>query len=176
VHLHPIPGGLWLAGPEQAAAPLRALRGFGYLRELLRRPHQPIAALDLVGAGTGVVVQPGTGDLLDRQALQAYRQRLHDLDQDLAEAEQWSDMGKLDAVRAERDALLDQLAAATGLGGRARSTGASRERARIAVKKAIGRLGTLDQPLAQHLRISIQTGLSCTYRPDPRDVVDWILD
>ena len=29
VYLHPSPGGLWLIGPEGAAAPLRALRGFG---------------------------------------------------------------------------------------------------------------------------------------------------
>jgi hypothetical protein len=37
-HLHPVPGGLWLIGPEETAVPLRALRGFGYLRELLRLP------------------------------------------------------------------------------------------------------------------------------------------
>lgn len=49
VYLHPVPGGLWLIGPEGAAVPLRALRGYGYLRELLRRAGQPVAALDLVG-------------------------------------------------------------------------------------------------------------------------------
>ena len=68
VHLHPSPGGLWLIGPDGAAAPLRAMRGSGYLRELLRRPGQPVAALDLVAAGTGVAVQSGLGDVLDRQA------------------------------------------------------------------------------------------------------------
>src|SRR5271170_4791069 len=46
-----------------------ALRGFGYLRELLRRPRQPVAALDLAGAGTGIALQSGLGDLLDKQAL-----------------------------------------------------------------------------------------------------------
>ena len=152
VHLHPSPGGLWLIGPEGAAAPLRALRGFGYLRELLRRPGQPVAALDLVGAGTGVAVQSGLGDILDKQALKAYRQRLRDLDQELTEAEQWSDLGRLDALRTERDALLDELARATGLGGRARPAGSSQERARVAVKKAISaatdRIATVDQPLA----------------------------
>ena len=60
VHLHPAPGGLWLIGPEGAAAPLRALRGFGYLRELLRRPGQPVAALDLVGAGTASPCSQGS--------------------------------------------------------------------------------------------------------------------
>ena len=160
--------------------PLRALRGFGYLRELLRRPGQPVAALDLVGAGTGVAVQSGLGDLLDKQALKAYRQRLRDLDQELTEAAEWSDLGRLDALRTERDALLDELARATGLGGRARTTGSSQERARVAVKKAISaaidRIATVDEPLARHLRTGIHTGLNCSYEPDPADSLDWVLD
>ena len=180
MHLHPAPGGLWLVGAEGAAVPLRALRGFGYLRELLRRPGQPVAALDLVGAGTGVAVQSGLGDLLDRQALKAYRQRLRDLEQELAEAEDWSDIGRLESVRAERDALLDELARATGLGGRARTTGSSQERARVAVKKALSaateRIASVDRPLADHLRTRIHTGLSCSYEPDPASGLDWILD
>ena len=180
VYLHPSPGGLWLIGPDGAAAPLRALRGFGYLRELLRRPGQPVAAVDLVGAGTGVAVQSGLGDILDKQALKAYRQRLRDLDQELTEAEQWSDLGRLDALRTERDALLDELARATGLGGRARPAGSSQERARVAVKKAISaatdRIAAVDQPLARHLQAGIHTGLNCSYEPDPADSLDWVLD
>jgi hypothetical protein len=180
VHLHPAPGGLWLVGPEQAAVPVTALRGFGYLRELLRRPGQLIGALDLVGAGTGVAVESGLGELLDKQALKAYRQRLRDLDDELTEAEQWADLGRLDAVRNEREALLGELARATGLGGRARTTGSSQERARVAVKKAISaaidRVAILDEPLARHLRTGIHTGLSCSYEPDPADDVDWVLD
>lgn len=49
-------GGLWLVGPEPAVA-LRALRGFDYLWQLLRRPNQPVASLDLVAAGTGVATE-----------------------------------------------------------------------------------------------------------------------
>jgi hypothetical protein len=177
--LHPAPGGLWLIGPAEAAIPLRELRGFGYLRQLLSRPHQPIAALDLVGAGTGVVAEPGTGDLLDGQALTAYRQRLRDLERDLAEAEEWSDLGRIDAIRAERDALLDELARSTALGGRSRTTGSSQERARVATRKAISaaidRIGTVDRALGRHLRTSIRTGLSCSYDPEPADTLDWIL-
>ena len=180
VHLHPVPGGLWLIGPEGDAVPLRPLRGFGYLRELLRRPGQQVAALDLVGAGAGAAVQSGLGDLLDTQALKAYRQRLRDLEQELTEAEDWSDIGRLGSLRAERDALLDELARATGLGGRARTTGSSQERARIAVKKAIsaatGRIATIDGPLGRHLQTRIHTGLNCSYEPDPADGLDWVLD
>lgn len=180
VHLHPVPGGLWLVGPDEATTSLPALRGFCYLRELLRRPRQPVAALDLVAAGTGTVAQPGLDGLLDRQALSAYRERLRDLDTELAEAEEWSDIGRVDALSAERDALLAELASATGLGGRARAAGGSAERARVAVKKAIGssidRVATVDEPLARHLRACVRTGLSCAYEPDPADNLDWILD
>jgi hypothetical protein len=180
IRLHPAPGGLWLIGPEHTAVPLRALRGFGYLRELLRRPNQPISALDLVGAGTGVAVERGLGETLDKQALTAYRQRLRDLDQEIAEAEDWSDIGRLDAVRAERDALLDELAGATGLSGRTRTTGSSQERARIATRKAISaaidRIATVDDAVARHLRTGIKTGLNCCHEPDPADAVVWTLD
>jgi hypothetical protein len=147
---------------------------------LLRRPGQPVAALDLAGAGTGVVVQAGLGDLLDQRALKEYRQRLRDPEQELTEAEEWSDIGRLDTVRTERDALLDELARATGLGGRARTTGSSQERARVAVQKAISaatdRIATVDESLARHLRTGIHTGLNCSYEPDPAGNLDWILD
>jgi tetratricopeptide (TPR) repeat protein len=179
-HLHPIVGGLWLIGSEGTAVPLRPLRGFGYLRDLVRRPGQPIAALDLVGAGTGVVAESGHGEILDRQALTAYRQRLRDLDEDLAEAERWSDTGRLDTLRGERHALLDELARATGLNGRIRTGGSSQERARIAVQKAIAaaieRIATIDQPLARHLRTAIRTGLTCSYQSSSEDSPGWILD
>jgi hypothetical protein len=180
VHFHPAPGGLWQIGPEHAAVPLRALRGFGYLRELLRRPHQPLAALDLVGAGTGVAVESGLGDILDKQALTAYRQRLRDLDHEIAEAEDWSDRGRLDAAQTERDALLDELSRSTGLHGRARTTGSSQERARIATRKAISaaidRIATVDESLARDLRTTIHTGLNCSYEPEVADSPKWILD
>jgi hypothetical protein len=178
-HFHPAPGGLWLIGPAGAAAALPARRGFAYLRELLRRPHQAVAALDLAAAGTGTVAQPGLG-VLDGQALSAYRKRLRDLDSDLAEAEQWSDIGRADALAEERDALLAELARAAGLGGRARTAGASAERARVAVKKAISsaidRVAAVDEPLARHLAVRVRTGLACAYEPDPADRRDWILD
>ncbi|HEY2176880.1 MAG TPA: hypothetical protein VGH85_23985 [Mycobacteriales bacterium] len=178
MHLHPTPGGLWLIG--RPGTPVAGLRGYGYLRELIRRPGQPVSALDLVGAGTGVVAAAGLGDVADRQALAAYRQRLRDLDDELAEAEAWADTGRIAAARSEREALLDELGRTTGLGGRARTSGSSQERARVAVRKAItaalDRITTVDDALARHLRRSIRTGLVCNYEPDADDEMDWALD
>ncbi len=177
VHLHPAPGGLWLIGAEGTAVP--GLRGFGYLRELVRRPGLPVAALDLVGAGTGIVEQAGLGEVADKKALAAYRDRLRDLDDEIAESEEWNDSGRLDTLRRERQALLAELARATGLGGRARTTGSSQERARVAVRKAITaaveRIGTVDEPLARHLRSCIRTGLTCSYEPGIDAAPDWVL-
>jgi hypothetical protein len=179
LRLHPVADGLWLVGPEQAAVHVRGLRGFTYLRELLRRPHRPVAVLDLVGEGKGVAVQAGLGEVLDRQALVAYKRRLDDIDRELDEAEHWSDLGRLDNLQTERDALIAELGRATGLGGRVRTTGDIAERARIAVRKAIAagidRLARVDESLARHLRVSIHTGLTCTYQPAD-DAPDWILD
>jgi hypothetical protein len=180
VHLHPVPGGLWLVGADRMTAPLRELRGFGYLRELIRRPGVLVSALDLIGAGSGVAVESGLGELVDKQALSAYRQRLRELDQELTDADGSSDVRRSVALTAERDALLDELGRATGLGGRPRTTGSSQERARIAVTKAIraaiDRIATVDEPLSRHLRSTVQTGLSCRYEPDPGDRTEWALD
>ncbi|MCW2836545.1 MAG: hypothetical protein JWQ15_659, partial [Marmoricola sp.] len=114
-------------------------------------------------------------------ALHAYRQRLRELEQEIAEADEWSDLGRLEAARTERDALLDEIARSAGLGGRPRTSGSSQERARVAVKKAISaaldRIATIDEPLARRLRNDIHTGLSCTYQPAPGgDPVVWVLD
>jgi tetratricopeptide (TPR) repeat protein len=180
VALLPGADGLWSVGPSDATVTIRALRGFSYLRELLRRPDQSVSALDLITDGSGAVRQPGLGEVLDDQARQAYRRRLADIERDLTEAEEWSDLGRLDGLHAEREALLGELTAATGFGGRARATGSSHERARVAATKAItaaiDRLATVDAPLGRHLRATIHTGLHCSYQPDPDDTRDWVLD
>lgn len=178
--LAPGSDGLWLVGPADQAIPVRSLRGFDYLRELLRRPGRSVPALDLVTHGTGAALQPGLGEVLDRQAREAYRGRLSDIERDLAEAEDWSDTARAEALQAERDALLHELAAAVGLGGRERTAGSSQERARVAATKAIvtaiERITAVDEPLGRHLRAAIHTGLHCSYQPGPDDRRDWILD
>jgi hypothetical protein len=82
-------------------------------------------------------------------------------------------------LAAERDALLDQVRAATGLGGRPRMPGSVRERARIAVRKAIvnaiDRVAAADPPLGRLLSDTVTTGAICRYDPDPDRPVRWVL-
>ena len=177
LHLRPTDGGLWAIGPE--AVPVAALRGFGYLRTLIREPAREHRALDLAGSGTPAAEQASIGELADRQALAAYRRRLAEIQEELDEAEDWADTGRLEAAHAERDALLDELSRVTGFAGRARVTGSSQERARVAVKKAIttaiAKIEEVDPDTAEHLRRSIRTGLLCSYDPAPGTQPQWSL-
>jgi hypothetical protein len=184
LHLHPVPGGLWRVGPEATGAVLPDMKGLHYLRLLLGRPGVEVSALDLSDAAAGHPrVQVADGDLgaaLDAQALAAYRRRLSELDEEIAEASAWSDSARLTRVEAEREALIHELAAASGLGGRWRHTGDARERARIAVRKAVAsalsRIDEVDRPFARLLRNCVTTGAFCRYDADPGRPVQWVLE
>jgi hypothetical protein len=125
------------------------------------------------------VADDDTGPVLDRQALAAYRHRLAELDEELAEADSWGDAGRGRRLVAEREALLGQVAAATGLGGRRRVAGATTERARVAVRKAIAaalaRISDVDPALGRLLADTVSTGTVCRYDPDPGRRVRWNL-
>ena len=180
LRLSPTGDGFWLVGTADLSVPVKALKGYSYLRELLRRPGIPVAAIDLVTGGAGTVEQQGVGPALDASALKSYRQRLKDLDTEIVEAEDWSDGARREALEAERDALVEELLVATGLGGRERVAGSNRERARVAATKAlttaIDRITAVDESIGRHLRRTVQTGSSCSYQPDRDRPVDWIID
>jgi hypothetical protein len=169
-HLHRQAGGLWLVGMAGSTFVLPPMRGLEHLHVLLSNPDADVPALDLGGGGV-VVEQPGIV-VLDDAARRAYRARIAQLDDEL-ESE---DRGEL---REEREALLAQLAAATGLAGRPRRTGGSSERARVAVRKAItnalARIADEDPALARHLHDRIRTGHQCRYSPDPDHPIAWTL-
>jgi len=177
-------GSGWVAGFDGATFALPDLKGLNYLRHLLGRPGADVAALDLaaVAAGHGgqTVTESGGGELLDAQALAAYKQRLRDIDAELDEARSWADEGRAARLAVERDALLDEVRAAAGLGGRHRRFGSADERARIAVRKAIAaalaRIGQHDAALARLLRDGVRTGAACRFEPDPTRPVTWVLE
>jgi hypothetical protein len=182
MHFHQNDAG-WLIGGDGATAVLPDVKGLHYIRYLLQRPGQDVGAADLAAAAaghTGVTVSHGDADVIDAQALSAYRARLAEIDAELGEAESWADGARAGRLRLEREALLDEVGAATGLGGRRRQFGSAHERARIAVRKAIvsalDRIEQHDSSLARQLRDSVRTGGACRYHPDPARPVVWILD
>jgi hypothetical protein len=78
----------------------------------------------------------------------------------------------------ELDALITQLTAAYGLGGRSRRIPDHVERARKAVSRrlrdAITRIAHAHPRLGRHLDASIRTGAFCSYQPE-RDTV-WAIE
>ncbi|MDT7551132.1 MAG: hypothetical protein QOE84_3526, partial [Actinomycetota bacterium] len=184
VELRLLPGqSVWSVGQVGDARLLPDMKGLHYLRALLQHPGIEVAALDLsaIVAGHGTTVtEPDTGPQLDRQALSAYRTRLREIDEELDEAQSWADPVRVERIEAERAALLREVAGATGLQGRARAGGgASAERARVAVRKAIAaaleRIDADDPATARLLRATVRTGSVCRYDPDPDRPVTWQL-
>jgi len=169
----------------------RDLQGMRYLARLLAEPGREFHVLDLVaseqgsrstasvGAEDGLVYSygTGTGPLLDDQAVQAYKRRLLDIEEDLEEAERMGDTERVSLATADRDYLLGELSRAFGLGGQHRVNGAASERARASVTRsvryALARLGQNSPALAEHLRYTVHTGTYCSYTPDPRAAVTW---
>ena len=174
-------GEYWTIGWLGSSFRLRDTVGLVYLARLLGAAGQELHALDLIasaGAGRGL---NGTsaGPLLDEQARRAYRERLRELEEELAEAEDWHDQDRATRAQAERELLTGQLAAAIGLGGRVRGTPSDAERARVSVTKAlratIRRIDEHDPGLGEHLHRSVRTGNFCAYDPDPDRPVVWDL-
>jgi hypothetical protein len=160
-------GDIWTIRFGETELQLRDSKGLEDLARLLGRPTVQVAALDLVGARTN----GDAGEVLDAAAREAYRRRLIELEDEASEADANADAGRSAHIASERDALLQQLTAAYGLGGRARRAGSDAERARTAVtariRDSIRRIAAVQPDLGRHLARSIRTGTFCVYEPDP---------
>jgi hypothetical protein len=157
----------WLVELGDRRAVVPDLVGMGYLADLVAHPAQAISALTLAGGGAN----PGEArqEIIDRQARDAYAVRARELAGDLAEAEADNDLGRADRFRIELDALVEQIEAATGLGGRPRAFTNEHERARTSVRKAIKRaideITRADPVVGEILDAAVVTGSVCMYTP-----------
>ena len=159
-------GDVWSVGLGGRVAHVRDSKGMRDLAALLAVPGRAVAALDLLGDRADGA---DTGEVADARARAAYRDRLRDLDDELADADAANDPARAERARAERDALVAHLTSAYGLGGRARRTGDPAERARTAVtariRDALRRIEVADAGAGAHLRRSVRTGTFCSYEP-----------
>ncbi|HEX6236709.1 MAG TPA: hypothetical protein VFZ68_05925 [Acidimicrobiales bacterium] len=184
-------GEYWSVGFAGRTVRIRDLKGLRYLARLLAEPGREFHVLDLVAAEHGAsgtpsprpepgLGQPGdAGALLDARAKDAYRRRLAEIDEDIAEAEAFGDDERVARATVDREFLVRELARAVGLGGRDRRAGDDSERARVSVTRAIrhalGRISEHHPQLGEHLDHAVHTGTYCAYRPDPRVPVTWEL-
>jgi tetratricopeptide (TPR) repeat protein len=179
-------GDFWTIAYEGRRIRLRDAKGLHYIAHLLRHDGQELHAADLAAGADGAsapaaardgaeaaTIAAGLGDAgeaLDAPARAAYRQRLQDLEAELAEATQWADAGRVATLQGEREFLREELSSAYGLGGRARRAADIGDRARKAVtsriRESIERIGREHPALARHLENAVHTGTFCSYRPE----------
>ena len=168
-------GELWHLVFRDTDTVLADLKGVQYLATLLARPGAEISALELCG---GHDVE-GAMPVLDDQARAAYRRRLCEVEQDIAEAEEANDLVRAERARCDREFLLAELGSAIGFAGRLRGTGGAAERARTSVTRslryALARLAEQDRALGEHLSRTVRTGSYCCYLPDPVAPIRWTL-
>jgi len=117
-----------------------------------------------------------TQPVLDDDARKDYELRIRELEEERDEARKNNDPATEERVQKELTAMLKELSAATGLGGRGRSFQDAVERARRAVANRITRsLKAIKaeghETLWRHLKNSIMTGVDCRYAPEGH--VDW---
>lgn len=174
-------GDVWRVVFDGRALSIKDSRGLHHLARLLARPGQELHVLELSADDPtlAVALDSDAGEVLDDQAQQAYRGRVENLRDDLAEAERWNDTARAEQLREELEFIASQLAEGLGLGGRQRRSGSTAERARAAVTRAIrrslSRLAEAHPTLGQHLERTIRTGVYCCYDPDPAARVLWSL-
>jgi tetratricopeptide (TPR) repeat protein len=158
-------GELWTLRYAGRTVRLRDSKGLRDLAVLLARPGEQTHVSELTGAA-GL---PGSsaGPVADRRALAAYRERLRRIDAELDSAD--AGAAEAEALNREREALLAELSATTGLGGRPRVAGSLTERMRKAVtyriRHAIARVTDAHPELGRHLQASVRTGTWCSYAP-----------
>jgi tetratricopeptide (TPR) repeat protein len=164
-------GDVWRVIHGDRSMRVRDSRGMQLLARLVERPGEEIHVLALAtdDAGGGGLVETNAGDALDEKAKAAYRTKLTELVEDIAEAERNADRGRLEKLNRERAFLEQEIARAVGLGGRARKDGSATERARVNVqrrlKDAVARIGEADEAVGRYLDSAVRTGTFCCYRP-----------
>lgn len=189
----------WTISYQGHTAFLKCSRGLQCLAILLRSPGREFHVSELLASlpeappatstkhtrghlhedGDQLVIAglPDGTPILDAQAKAEYKCRLHELRQELEEAERFNDPARGAKAHEEMDAIARHLASAIGLGGRDRKTSSEAERARSAVtkriKQAIQKIADANPALGHHLTARIKTGYFCSYNPHPDRPVAW---
>ena len=156
--------GLWLLSYAGTQAQVPDSKGLHDLAVLIGAQGNEVHVSTLIGAG---FVHTGSDPVLDETAKAQYKARLDDLSEQLEEA---VDSDHAEKLRAEREVLVHELAAAAGLGRRSRRLDDPVERARktvsARVRDTLSKLDYAHPALAGHLREAVQLGTTCTYSPE----------
>lgn len=176
-------GDVWMIAYDGKTCRLKDARGLQYLVLLLRNPGRQFHVTELLALAGGVTPGDGAFDdgialgggrdalpQLDQQAQRAYRARLIELQEELADAERCNDLGAIERARAELDMLAQELS-----GSVRSSTAGERARASITkrVKASLAKIQEAHPTLGRHLQATVKTGYFCSYAADERQAAGW---
>ena len=166
---------VWTLAWDGSEVRMPDAKGLRDIHTLVANPRVEISAVDL--ATQGAAPATSTAPVLDQRAKDEYRHRLDTLDDAIDRAVLRQRHDRVSQLEIEREALLDELRRATGLGGRDRRLNDDAEKMRKTVtariRDALRKLDDRHPRMAAHLRDSVRTGAHCSYRPP--DAVTWEL-
>jgi hypothetical protein len=191
-------GDLWTITFDGREVHLKDMKGLHFIAYLLRNPSEEILVLDLVNAVEGMPVPTnntdrrhshigddigttleGFGDagpLADELTRKSLKKRLQEIDKEIHDAEEFGNSEGAEALRQEKDDILQYLSGAYGLGGRQRVVGSEADRARTritnAIRRALADIADVHPSLRAHLR-AISMGISFSYKPLGDDPPAW---
>ena len=179
-------GDWWTAGCDDTRVRLRDTKGMRYLADVVAHPGVERHVLDLVDLVEGVATAESgldrrklgdAGELLDAQSRTLYRRRVAELRDQVEDALDAGDDDRAAELQSELDALIAQLAAAFGLGGRERKASNAAEKARLNVTRALrGAIAKVEEALpgpGAVLDRRVKTGMFCAYEPHADDEILW---
>jgi TolB-like protein len=159
-------GAIWEIDFAGRRAMVPDSKGCADLAVLLSSPRERVHCMDLAGR----LVEGDSGVTMDARARAACQRHIQDLQAEIAEAERHNDFARTERLGEELDAVIEQLSAAVGLGGRGRRLGDPAEKARTAVtwriRNTIKKIAEAHPALGRHLEASIRTGAFCAYQPE----------
>lgn len=159
-------GTVWTVTFEGSETSLPNSKGIQDLATLCARPGEDVDVTSLMD-GVDAPTRSTGFDVLDRDAIEAYRTRLGVIEVELDDADAVGDSATSERLDGERAALIEQLRSASGLGQRTRRMGDDVERARKAVsarvRAAIDKIAESNPSLSDHLHETISTGRYCRY-------------
>lgn len=172
-------GEVWRVAFEDRQTTLKDCIGMRHLARLLGSPEREWACEELAaaegGQHFGTLTSPAA-EASDRVSLRKYRQRLAELEDEIAEAERQGEPHTLLELREEKQTIERHLRAVTGKRGEPRLFRDEQERARqavsVAIKRVLKDLATHHPLLRSHLERALKLGRSCVYRPSP--AITWV--
>lgn len=169
-------GDVWVLSYAHKTVHLKDSMGLRDLAQLIANPDKEIHARFLAsGENKDKQADTQETEILDSQALKAYRQRLVELAEAQQQASQCKNETRYAELENERDAIQNELTKALSLSGRQRTFTSDDEKARKAIsariRSSIKRIESVHSELAEHLTNSINTGNYCSY--NTKDKTHW---